>query len=155
MPTEIVRRAVLASTSEAGNCPACGAPWVRVIEKGDPDREHQRACGGNEQGEYHGQAVKAYAGTGAQDASALKARILAGMKERKTVGWRPSCKCGREDREPAAILDPFAGSGTTGVVALRYGRRFLGIELNPQYLDLARERLAPELAQGRLPLETP
>jgi DNA modification methylase len=40
------------------------------------------------------------------------------------------------------VLDPFAGSGTTGAVALRLGRRFVGIELNPDYIDLARRRIA-------------
>ena len=36
------------------------------------------------------------------------------------------------------VLDPFAGSGTVGVVALRHGRRFLGCELNPKYVEMAR-----------------
>ena len=41
------------------------------------------------------------------------------------------------------VLDPFCGSGTTGMVALRHGRRFVGIDLNRDYLDLAlRTRLA-------------
>jgi len=39
------------------------------------------------------------------------------------------------------VLDPFTGSGTTGVVALRHGRRFLGVELNPEYAAMARARL--------------
>ncbi|MCD8083216.1 MAG: site-specific DNA-methyltransferase [Clostridiales bacterium] len=39
------------------------------------------------------------------------------------------------------VLDPFAGSGTTGVVAISEGRRFLGIEINPEYVALATERL--------------
>jgi DNA modification methylase len=39
------------------------------------------------------------------------------------------------------VLDPFAGSGTTGMVALRYGRSFVGCELNPEYADLARDRI--------------
>lgn len=39
------------------------------------------------------------------------------------------------------VLDPFFGSGTTGEVALRMGRRFVGVELNPEYVELARERL--------------
>ena len=38
------------------------------------------------------------------------------------------------------VLDPFAGSGTVGAVATRNGRGFLGIELNPEYADLARSR---------------
>ena len=40
------------------------------------------------------------------------------------------------------VLDPFLGSGTTGVVALNTGRRFVGVELNPTYVDLARTRLS-------------
>jgi site-specific DNA-methyltransferase (adenine-specific) len=39
------------------------------------------------------------------------------------------------------ILDPFAGSGTTGVGALQEGRRFIGIEREAAYIDIARERL--------------
>lgn len=39
------------------------------------------------------------------------------------------------------VLDPFIGSGTTAVVAREMGRRFVGIELNPQYIEIARERL--------------
>lgn len=39
------------------------------------------------------------------------------------------------------ILDPFSGSGTVGVVALRHGRRFLGLELNPTYVAMARRRV--------------
>ena len=42
------------------------------------------------------------------------------------------------------ILDPFAGSGTTGVAALRLGRRFVGIERDPKYFDIAVERLRAE-----------
>jgi len=43
------------------------------------------------------------------------------------------------------VLDPFAGSGTVGVVALRYGRRFIGCELNGEYVDMARKRIAGPL----------
>lgn len=43
------------------------------------------------------------------------------------------------------VLDPFAGSGTVGVVALRHGRRFLGIERNPTYCAMARRRIAGPL----------
>ena len=40
------------------------------------------------------------------------------------------------------VLDPFAGAGTTGVVALKHGREFIGIELNPEYIAIAAKRLA-------------
>jgi len=39
------------------------------------------------------------------------------------------------------VLDPFAGAGTVGLVALKLQRRFLGIELNPEYVQLIYRRL--------------
>jgi DNA modification methylase len=39
------------------------------------------------------------------------------------------------------VLDPFLGSGTTAVTALRLGRAFTGIELNPDYIEIAKRRL--------------
>ncbi len=47
--------------------------------------------------------------------------------------------------ENGTVLDPFAGSGTTGVVAIRHKRDFIGIELNPDYITMANNRLLKEL----------
>lgn len=44
-------------------------------------------------------------------------------------------------REAQLVLDPFVGSGTTGEVAIKMRRRFVGIELNPEYVRLAKDRL--------------
>ena len=46
--------------------------------------------------------------------------------------------------EDGTVLDPFAGSGTTGIVARHHGRRFVGAELNPEYAAMARDRIARE-----------
>ncbi len=46
--------------------------------------------------------------------------------------------------EGGVVLDPFCGSGTTGVVALRADRRFVGIELNEQYVEMARRRIGDD-----------
>ena len=45
---------------------------------------------------------------------------------------------------PCVVLDCFMGSGTCGVVALRYGRNFIGIELNAKYVEMARKRIENE-----------
>lgn len=46
--------------------------------------------------------------------------------------------------EGDTVLDPFAGAGTTAVVALRHGRSFVGTEINPEYVELARHRIADD-----------
>ena len=47
-------------------------------------------------------------------------------------------------RKDDLVLDPFSGAGTTGVAALRNGRRYIGIELNPEYTRMAQERIEKE-----------
>lgn len=48
------------------------------------------------------------------------------------------------------ILDPYMGSGTTGIACIKAGKRFIGIEKDPVYFELARKRIEKELNQGRL-----
>ena len=48
------------------------------------------------------------------------------------------------------ILDPFMGSGTTGVACANLSRKFIGIEIEPKYFDIACERIEAAYAQGRL-----
>jgi DNA modification methylase len=48
-------------------------------------------------------------------------------------------------KEGDTVLDPFCGSGTTGAVAMRLGRNFIGIELNPTYAELSRKRIGSAL----------
>lgn len=52
--------------------------------------------------------------------------------------------------EGGTILDPFAGSGTTGVACAKLGRRFIGIEIEPRYFDIACRRIAEAYRQPRL-----
>jgi hypothetical protein len=59
---------------------------------------------------------------------------------------RPTCTC-RAPYRPGLVLDPFIGSGTVGVVAERLGRDWLGIDLNPDFAELARGRI--EAARGK------
>ena len=47
-------------------------------------------------------------------------------------------------RKGGIVLDPFMGSGTTGIVARKLGRKYVGVELNPEYLKMAERRIANE-----------
>lgn len=58
--------------------------------------------------------------------------------------------CVEQAGNPQTILDPFMGSGTTGVAALQMGRKFIGIEREPKYFDIACRRIEQAVAQGRL-----
>lgn len=53
------------------------------------------------------------------------------------------------------VLDPFMGSGTTGIACVQAGRRFIGIENNPKYFELAERRITDALAQADLFVEVP
>jgi len=48
----------------------------------------------------------------------------------------------------AVVVDPFMGSGTTAIACVRSGRRFIGVELDPVYFEIAKKRIQTELAQG-------
>lgn len=52
------------------------------------------------------------------------------------------------------ILDPFMGSGTTGVAAIKLGRKFIGIEIEPKYFDIACRRIADAVRQPDLLIES-
>jgi DNA modification methylase len=63
---------------------------------------------------------------------------------------KASCQC-RAGWEPGLVLDPFIGSGTTAIAAQRHGRKWLGIELNPDLARLANKRIDAAAAADRRP----
>lgn len=130
-----------------------GAGW-RKREKEAVD-EWKRSCGADSKGEYHGKAIKDYEGTGAENPSEVKARILEGMVPKVTTGYKPTCDCAPDEMPdplerylgppelepvPCVVLDPFAGSGTTLKVARDLGRSAIGIDISEEYKKLAVER---------------
>lgn len=54
-----------------------------------------------------------------------------------------------------SVLDPFMGSGTTGVAAIEMGRKFIGIEREPKYFDIACKRIEQAYAQGQMFVDGP
>ena len=52
--------------------------------------------------------------------------------------------------EDGIVLDPFMGSGTTGIVANKLNRHYVGIELNPEYVEMAERRIGLEKSQLKL-----
>lgn len=131
-PPDLIKPCILAGTSARGCCAKCRAPWERVVED-TPEYanfkalEQTRKGGGMRSNALQTDGLTR--GTGNKSVS----------KETITTGWRPTCQCNAET-VPCTVLDPFFGSGTTGMVSLELGRKCIGIELNPEYIELARGR---------------
>ncbi|GAG49911.1 unnamed protein product, partial [marine sediment metagenome] len=73
-------------------------------------------------------------------------KIQDGTYKRTTTGWRPGCSCDADKLAPCVVLDPFCGSGKTGIVALELRRRFIGFDVNPEYCE---KIAAPKLEAAR------
>jgi hypothetical protein len=159
-PEALVEPMIKAGTSERGCCPECGAGWERVINKTGkslPVSERHGRTG------HNGQPPQ------------ISGMYWTGPTTEATNEWRPTCVhydeiCRANDIErganipvgafaaeeaqhlvplPCTVLDPFAGSGTTGVVSRRLGRHFIGLDLSFPYLrDQARARLELDRLDG-------
>lgn len=139
-PPELIEPCILAGTSAYGCCEKCGAPYKRLVES---TREHGLAAVAfpkpeplddrNGHKRLH-QRLRA-----ARAAGELHDHALGGKVE--VLGWQATCKCQEAGIVPCVVLDPFVGSGTTGLVALHHQRSFIGIDLKPEYIQQAEERL--------------
>ena len=130
-PVALVEPCILAGTSARGACLECGVPWRRIVA--DSDSAHSDDSDyGSDNGRRVAQARNAGRSHGGDRDNPFA--------QPETLGWEPTCG---HDSKPVApvVLDPFAGSGTVGVVALRHGRDFLGIEMNPEYVEMAERRI--------------
>jgi len=67
----------------------------------------------------------------------------------KPVGWM-RWLVALTTRRAETVIDPFMGSGTTGIAAIEQGRKFTGIERERKYFDIACERISRAQAQGRM-----
>ena len=123
-PPALIEPCILAGTSEKGVCPVCGKPWIRQVEhKNMVIRKTDRMADLGEFGRTQSSGT------------------MLSPPETKTTGWLPSCSCSC-DPVLAVVLDPFFGAGTTGLVAKKLGRCFVGIELNSVYIGMAQKRIA-------------
>ena len=143
-PTKLVEPCILAGTSEHGCCASCGAPWKRITE-----RTHTFQSGSGRAG--HAPSGK-FAGSVQAESGDYDIR-LGPVITTATIGWDPSCLC-NAGVSPCTVLDPFNGAGTAGLVALRLGRSYIGIELNPEYVAMSKRRIdedAPLFRQKEQP----
>jgi hypothetical protein len=122
-PEALVEPCIKAGTSERGCCSVCGAPWVRVVEKDVPEKRWSE-----------------HRSDGYLNPSRIARFKNYENPKINTIGWKPSCSC-NADAVPCIVLDPFGGSGTVGKVARDLNRKAILIELNAEYIKIAKERL--------------
>ena len=130
-PEALVEPCIKAGTSARGACPKCGAPWRRVVEKG----------GGTTGASWHDHSNDLVRGQVGPASALGRSRMTGRRYYRRDIGWQPSCTCGCEETIPCVVLDPFGGSGTVAKVARDLGRSSILIEINPEYVQIAKKRL--------------
>ena len=147
-PRKLVEPCILAGCPRKV-CPECGAPWVREVERGSAAHSdaYTKYPDGWDTGEgAHGSVHREGRsnGTNAKRLAMLRQAARENgseySNETRTIGEHPTCDHGLAP-VPGTVLEPFLGSGTTLVVALTHGRRAIGIELKPEYFDMACNRL--------------
>ena len=129
-PPDLIEPCILAGTSPRA-CEICGAPWKRVVER---EQIGKHVVQVSDRKELLRNDLTKYAGS------------MGGVKV-TTLGWEPTCACQNEGKGRCIVLDPFMGSGTTGMVAAMHQRNFIGFELNPEYCKMAEKRIEPYLMQ--------
>ena len=137
-PEKLVEPVVKVASSEKGVCRSCAAPVVRktVRSATPPDVTD---------------AFNAARTTTATDTGRTDGHTARRPNHRRRVlreEWEPSCEC-EAGFYPATVLDIFNGSGRTGLVARKLGRSYIGIDINPEYIQMAERNI-----MGATPEET-
>ena len=142
-PPSLVEPCILAGTSARGSCPDCGMPWQRVISRvaGPTPTADWTETLGWRPACFHYERVDEWVALPKQAKTesdkVYQKRIAPLVKIRAELlkSWESAPTI------PCVVLDPFGGAGTTALVANRYGRTAVLIELNPEYAQLALSRL--------------
>lgn len=133
-PTKLVEPVIRLGSSEKGCCPACFAPWSRnLIREKVPD---------DVQAQFEAARVATVADTGRTDGHTARKPNY----RRKVLGegWVPGCNHDL-DPIPCTVLDPFSGSGRSGIVATRLGRTYIGIDASAEYAAMATRLIQAEV----------
>jgi DNA modification methylase len=136
-PLAICERPI-AMTCPMRVCPVCGNIETRIIEKVEYDegRSSKRVFGkyNSVDGQKHNRVeiFENKKSSGRQDTGQQYI-----PRKPMTIGWQ---MCKHKQKQPGVVLDPFVGSGTTGEVALKMGRSFIGVDIYDKFIEMTKTR---------------
>lgn len=130
-PIQLPEFGIKVGSSQKGRCSICNAPYERLVERVSKERyeldpQDERYRPARYESKYD--ALKGSEGTGMR------------YSQLTEKGWQPTCKC-KGVILPSIVMDIFNGSGTTGLAAVQNGRSYIGLELNPEYVTMSKERI--------------
>jgi DNA modification methylase len=131
MPADLVEPCIKAGCPEQC-CSMCGAGYERITAK---QKRFESGSGRS------GNAIEGKQDLAASETNSTPDIRMGPVVSVQTLGWAPACDCAAFGTTPGTVLDPFAGSGTTLAVAAELGRSGIGCELNPEYIQLAEQRI--------------
>ena len=150
-PIELIEPCILAGTSAKGNCSTCGNPWKRVVEK-DGAYGDNHGNFGKHDSKWEGQDKQSSGHRMQKNMNRMRAQGKDHdnpFPKTRTVGWEATCEC-ETDVTPAVVFDPFGGSGTTAMAAIKHGRKAILTELSEEYVGIAEKRITDFKAQQGL-----
>ena len=124
-PKDLIEPCVLAGCPEKMCC-ECGTPYKRQMQKtGEFQRRWSKTIATAEGSPHEGQSSM--------------------QNIYEDLGLQKQCDCQTNETKAGTVLDPFGGSGTTGIVAAQHNRNAVLLELNQEYVDLAKARINKEV----------
>ena len=124
-PKDLIEPCVLAGCPEKMCC-ECGTPYKRQMQKtGEFQRRWSKTIATAEGSPDEGQSSM--------------------QNIYEDLGLQKQCDCQTNETKAGTVLDPFGGSGTTGIVAAQHNRNAVLLELNQEYIDLAKARINKEV----------
>jgi site-specific DNA-methyltransferase (adenine-specific) len=131
-PMDLIEPCVLAGCPEKV-CVECNEPYVRQVES----KRIMRNELPKDDPRYRPKVYE----TAYED---INGKVSGGYTATKDLGLQKQCDCKTNETKSGIVLDPFGGSGTTAQVANSHNRDAILIELNEEYIEIAKERIAPD-----------
>ena len=125
-------------------CKKCGKARVRITK---PTEEYAKNLGKgyiSKQQEKDTAEKEGKIGSASRIETYMDNKPVSTTAQYKTIGWT-KCDCKPQEYEAGIVLDPFMGSGTTAEVAKKLGRNYCGIELNKDYIKIAKQRIRGQI----------